>query len=170
MTESKMPPKAAGRSDIFHTPDWPIDSLVRYLPKEWKLWESADHNEGRIVQRLRHHGYDVTGTDILNGFDFLSPLMPPPEFDAIVTNPPYSIKDKWLQRCYDLGKPFALLMPITAMGEQERYRMYKKYGISILMLPERVDFVTPSGEGSGAWFYCAWFCWNIPLPSQICFN
>lgn len=177
---SKMPPKAAGRSNHFQTPDWAVDCLVPYIKNHFryrnehkvvgienKIWECAQ-GAGNIVQRLEHHKFDVIGTDIMNGFDFLSPLMPPPEFDVIVTNPPYSVKDEWLERCYEIGKPFALLMPITALGEQERFKMYKKHGIQVLMLPKRVDFETPSGEGSGAWFYCAWFCWGL-LPDKICF-
>jgi len=163
-----MPPKAAGRSDIFQTPPSSITPLLQFIPQHWKIWESAAGG-GNIVETLKTSGYDVFGTDILNGFDFLSTLSPAPDFDCIITNPPYSIKDKWLQRCYDLGKPFALLMPITALGEQGRVGMYKKHGIQLVMLPERTDFETPSGEGSGAWFYCAWFCHGLDLPSQITF-
>lgn len=164
---SKMPPKKSGSSDIFRTPSHAVRYITPYIPKEWKIWECADDNEGNIVQTLRADGYEVTGTDILNGFDFTDSLNVLPEFDCIVTNPPYSIKDKWLQRCYDIGKPFALLLPITALGEQDRVSMYKKYGISVLLPPERINFGTPSGEGSGAWFYSAWFCHGIDLPSQI---
>lgn len=164
-----MPPKATGRNDHFQTPDWAIDALVPHLLSQGnpKIWESAQ-GAGNIVSRLKHHDFDVIGTDIMHGFDFLSPLMPTPDFDISVTNPPYSIKDKWLARCYEIGKPFALLMPITALGEQERFKMYREHGIQVLLLPERVNFETPSGEGKGAWFYCAWFCWKI-LPEQICF-
>lgn len=165
--KSKKPPKASGRPDGFQTPYWAIDSLIRFLPENCNIWECAQ-GKGKIVTRLEEHGFDVIGTDIMAGFDFLSPLIPPPDFDIIVTNPPYSIKDEWISRCYEIGKPFALLMPITAMGEQERVRMYKEHGIQVLLLPKRVDFETPSGEGSGAWFYCAWFCWKL-LPEPICF-
>lgn len=167
--QSKMPPKGAGRSDIFYTPPEAIRYITPYVPKHWKIWECADANEGNIVQTLRADGYDVVGTDILNGFDFLSPLMPAPDFDCILTNPPYSIKDQWLQRCYDIGKPFALLLPITALGEGERVSMYKKYGIQLLLPPGRINFGTPSGEGSGSWFYSAWFCHGLDFPQQINF-
>ena len=164
-----MPPKAAGRSNHFWTPPEAVRYITPHIRKEWRVWECADANEGNIVQTLREDGYDVVGTDILNGFDFLSPLMPTPEFDCIVTNPPYSIKDEWLQRCYDLGKPFALLLPITALGEQERVKMYKQNGIQLLLPPSRINFGTPSGEGSGSWFYAAWFCHGLNFPKEINF-
>lgn len=168
-TKTNKPPKAAGRSDHFQTPDWPVDALVPYLKRLGRpqIWESAQ-GKGQIVRRLEHHEFDVVGTDVMHGFDFLSPLAALPDFDVIVTNPPYSVKDEWLQRCFDIGKPFALLLPVTAFGEQERYKMYKKYGIEILLLPKRINFETPSGKKGKSWFYCAWFCWQI-LPEKICF-
>jgi len=163
---SKMPPKAAGRSDIFQTPAHAVRYVTRFIPKNWKIWENAC-GEGQIVNTLKEDGYQVTGTDVLQGFDFLSPLMPAPEFDCILTNPPYSIKDKWLERCFEIGKPFALLLPITALGEQNRVKLYGKHGIQVVLPPERINYGTPSGEGEGAWFYSAWFCNGLDLPSQI---
>lgn len=165
---SSMPPKKSGSSDIFQTSFDATDLIARYLPKDATIWECAA-GEGLIVQRLEHHGHTVIGTDVLSGFDFLSPLMPPPDFDIIVTNPPYSVKDAWLQRCFDLGKPFALLMPITAMGEQKRVKMYKKHGIQVLLPKGRTEFITPSGKVGGSWFYAAWFCSQL-LPEKICFE
>lgn len=164
-----MPPKKSISSDIFRTPKEAIRMITPYVPKHWKIWECADDNHGRIYQTLTEDGYEVIGTDIINGFDFLSPIAKPPEFDCILTNPPYSIKDDWIQRCYDLGKPWALLLPLTALGEQERVGMYKKYGIQILLPPGRINYETPSGEGSGSWFYSAWFCHGLPLPEMINF-
>jgi len=167
--KSKMPPKGAGRSDIFYTPESAILPVIEYIPKGFKIWECAQ-GEGYMVDVFRSHGFDCIGTDETEGFDFLDTFSSAlvGDFDCIITNPPYSIKDKFLERCYDIGKPFALLMPITALGEQARVKMYKDHGIEILLLPKRVDFITPSGEGQGAWFYCAWFCWKL-LPEQINF-
>lgn len=158
-----MPPKKAGSSDIFQTPANAVRYISPCVPKEWKIWECAA-GESQIVDTLTEDGYEVIGTDILSGFDFLSPLMPPPEFDCIVTNPPYSLKDQWLERCFELAKPFALLLPITALGEQGRVKMYTDYGIDVVLPPERINFGTPSGEGSGAWFYAAWFCKGLKHP------
>lgn len=161
-----MPPKKSGSSDIFGTPIEEIHRMIPFLPKEWKIWENAS-GDGRIVKELRASGYQVIGTDIMDGFDFLSPLVATPEFDCIFTNPPYSVKDKWLERCYELGKPFALLMPITALGEQKRVKMYKEHGIQVALPPGRINFDTPSGQGTGAWFYAAWFCYRLNLPKDI---
>lgn len=166
---SKMPPKKSGSSDIFYTPPHAVRYITKYIPKSWKIWENAK-GTNQIVNVLEEDGYNVIGTDINDGFDFMDTLMPLPEFDCVLTNPPFSIKDKWLERCYSLNKPFALLLPLTALGEQKRVAMFKKNGIQLLMPPERINFGTPSGQGSGAWFYSAWFCHGLDLPSQITFS
>lgn len=169
ITVSRMPPKAAGRSDIFQTPPYAVRYITPFIPKLWKIWEPAC-GEGQIVDTLRTDGYDVQGSDIQQGFDFLEPMAAcGREFDMVLTNPPYTTKDKWLQRCYDLGKPFALLLPITALGEQKRVAMYKANGIQLVLPPERIMFRSPNGTEDGTWFYAAWFCHGLDLPAQITF-
>ena len=97
----------------------------------------------------------------------LAPSMP--EFDIVLTNPPYSIKDDYLARCYQIGKPFALLLPIAALGGSRRQRMYAQYGIEIILLGGRIKLPTPSGKGSGSWFETAWFTHGLNIGRQLTF-
>ncbi len=162
-----MPPKGAGRSDIFQTERGAVGIVLPYIPRSWTIWESAC-GQRQIVRDIEDDGRKVVGTDIADGFDFMSPLASAQfQFDCIITNPPYSIKDAWLQRCFDIGKPFALLLPITALGEQGRVAMYRKNGIQLILPPGRIQFTTPNGKEGGSWFYAAWFCHGLDLPSQI---
>jgi len=165
-----MPPKAAGRSDIFQTKDadLAVSCIAPYIPKDWTIWECAA-GQGRLVSEFQRRGFSVTASDIDTGFDFLDALNTPPKCHMLCTNPPYRVKDAWLKRCYQIGKPFALLMPITALGEQERVRMYRENGIQLVMPPRRIEFITPNGTEGGGWFYSAWFCHGLDLPSQISF-
>jgi len=170
MTVSLMPPKAAGRSDIFQTKDadMAIACLAPYIPQSWRIWECAA-GQGRLVNALEARGYAVEASDIDTGFDFLDALTAAPPSDFLPPTPPYKTKDKWLRRCFDIGKPFALLMPITALGEQERVSMYRSHGIQLVMPPRRIEFITPNGTEGGGWFYSAWFCHGLDLPAQITF-
>lgn len=166
---SKMPDKAPGRSNIFQTDPVDVRPLIPFIPKHWHIWENAC-GEGQIVSFLRGEGYKVTGTDIQGGFDFLQPLAPQPDiWDMSLTNPPYSVKDQWLARCYEIGKPFALLLPITALAGKFRGSLYRKHGLQILILNGRPTFTTPSGKKGGSWFDAAWFCYGLNLPEQITF-
>ena len=90
-------------------------------------------------------------------------------YDCIVTNPPYSLKEEFLKRCYELGKPFALLMPLTALESEKRQKLYRKYGIQLIIPNKRFNFETPSGKGGGSWFATAWFTWGLNLPKDLMF-
>lgn len=160
-----------GRPDNFQTPKEAIDILVPFLNKNWQIWECA-WGQGNLYQFLRQYGFSVLGTD-KNGeaghkLNFLIDIMSFP-FDCIVTNPPYSLKDEFLARGYELNTPFAFLMPLTALEGKKRGMLYKKYGIELIIPNKRINFITPSGKGSGAWFQVAWFCWRLNLPNQLNF-
>lgn len=167
---SLMPPKGVNRPDDFQTLNAITEAarLAPFIPKHWKIWECAA-GKGYLEAAIRELGYDVTGTDIKTGTDFRTPLCPQPAggVDMLWSNPPYKDKEGWLQRCFDIGKPFAMLMPITTLGEQKRVAMYKRYGIQVALPPARIEFETPSGKEGGGWFYTAWFCYKLNLPSDI---
>lgn len=81
--------------------------------------------------------------------------MPPPDgCTAIVTNPPYSQKDAFLRRAYELGLPWFMLLPITAIEGKRRQALYAHHGVSLYLPRGRIEF----GKG-GVWFYTAWFFW-----------
>jgi hypothetical protein len=89
-------------------------------------------------------------------------------FDCIITNPPYSRKDEYLEKCYKLGRPFALLLPLTALEGRKRQALYKKYGVQLIVPSRRINFITPGG-GRSAWFMTAWFTHGLHLPREINF-
>ncbi len=165
----EMPPKSNGCPDDFQTEDYAVDVLAPFLPPGCHVWECAA-GKGRMVRRFQHHGFRVTATDIKTGTNFLDSLPmngAPDDHDVIATNAPFSIKDDFLMRCFSQPKPFALLLPITALGEIERGRMYRAFGGIDVILPERrIEFTTPSGKEGGAWFFSAWFCRGLAPPKK----
>ncbi|MEM3859736.1 MAG: hypothetical protein QW478_10090, partial [Candidatus Micrarchaeaceae archaeon] len=88
-------------------------------------------------------------------------------FDAIVTNPPFSLKQEFLIRCYELQKPFALLLPLTTFETKKRQDLFKKYGVEVIFFPKRINFETPDGSGNGSWFATAWFTWGLNLGRSL---
>jgi hypothetical protein len=160
----------SGSPNDFQTPPAALVPLLRYVPASWTVWECAC-GKGNLVGALKEAGYPVVASDLYVGetrADFL--IDGPPNFDCVVTNPPFSLKDEFLARCYLLGKPFALLLPITALGGVRRQTMYRKHGLQVLMLGRRVHFETPSGNGTGAWQEHAWFTSGLNLPSDLVFG
>lgn len=88
-----------------------------------------------------------------------------------MTNPPYSIKFQWIERCYQIGKPFALLLPVETLGANKAQKFFKQYGIEIIFLNRRVNFILPhtSSSSNGAWFPVAWFTYRLNIGNQITF-
>ena len=153
-----------GRSDEFMTPEYAIKPLLPFLKEDMIIWECA-WGGGSLAKHLRKKGFEVIGENVK---DFLN-VNTKFYFDIIVTNPPYSIKDKFLEKAFELGKPFAFLMPLTTLEGLKRGELFRKHGIQLIIPNRRINFITPSGKGSGAWFQTAWFCWKMNLPKDLNF-
>ena len=164
---TKPPTMQQGHSNDFQTPAWALLPLYKYLFGK-KVWECAC-GKGNLVKAMEDYGIDVLGTDINYGrMDFLN-MNNWCDTNCIVTNPPYTIKDKFLEHCYEIGKPFALLMPLTALEGIKRQALYRKHGLELILLPKRVNFETPTGEGAGAWFASAWFTNGFNVGKDMTF-
>jgi len=154
--------------DACQTPAYALQPLFPYLPLDWTVWEPAA-GEGYIVRTLADQGYKVTGSDLLTGKNFFS-YAPMTDIDCIVTNPPYSIKYRWIAHCYALNLPFALLMPVETLGASSAQVLFAKHGIEIIFLNRRVNFKMPNkGFGGSAQFPVAWFTHGLNIGKQISF-
>ena len=80
------------------------------------------------------------------------------KFDVIITNPPYSLKNEFLQKCYEYNKPFMLLLPLTALEGKERGKLYREKGIEVIVLDKRINFMK---EKKNVWFNTSWFCSGV---------
>lgn len=160
------PPLKKTYGNDFQTPPAALDPLYPYLKKDWLIWEPAC-GKGNLVNALVEKGYDVRATDVTGGLDFLT--IPPANFDCIVTNPPYSLKQEFLERCYKLGRPFALLLPLTTFETRKRQELFDKYGVEVIFMPKRLNFETPSGKGGGSWFATAWITHGLNIGKSLTF-
>jgi len=150
-----------GVGDEFYTPAYAVSPLLPYLPSNQVIWECA-WGTGELAKHLRAAGHNVVGE---GGMDFMKE--PPPRWDIIVTNPPYSHKNAFLERAYSLGKPFAFLLPVEALGGGG-VRLYRQHGIELLVPSKRINFYDAHGQANAASFPTAWFCWKL-LPSPLVF-
>ena len=157
--------EASEFSDLY-TPEYATELIVPYL--YGTIWECAA-GEGHMTSVFEAHRIDVYETDIAFGEqqNFLTTWIIPPNVDFIVTNPPFKLKDEFLKHCYELEVPFALLMPLTAIGGMKRNELFRKYGIELLVPSRRINFIY-DGAGKACWFHSAWFCWNV-LPEKLMF-
>ena len=159
------------RRDRCQTPDYGLDPLVPYLKREWTLWESA-RGEGYLEHAIKVNGFQVVSGDLLTGQNYFLDESIPPVWDAQVTNPPFSLKYKWLTRAYKLGKPFALIMPIDVFGSKTAQALFEKHGVEVILFDKRIDYGMPSigFEGSSSQFASAWFTWGLGIGRQLTFS
>lgn len=160
---------ASGPMDRCQTPAYALDPLLPYLSPAWTLWEPAC-GEGLITAHLWEKGFrHLEASDILTGQNFFT--YQPAAWDVQVTNPPYSIKFPWIKRSYELGKPFALLVPVETIGAQQCQRLMAQYGAEIMLLDRRINFKMPhkGWHGSAAQFPVLWFCHGL-LPEPILYG
>lgn len=158
------------KQDFYQTPDYAIEPLLKYTPKDWFVLDPACGN-GNIVKFFWRHGYAIDGTDILKDKknDFLK-FTTLSMYDCIVTNPPFSLKTDFLEKAAMLGKPFAFLMNLTSLETARRQKVYQEKHLQLILLDKRVDFETPNDSKSGAWFPTGWFTFGFNLPNDIVYE
>lgn len=120
----------------------------------------------RSINHSRLGGFSVIRSDISDGLDFFT--YEPPEYDCIISNQPFTQKDRVLKRLYELGKPFAVLLPLNSLQSVDRYEYFKQ-GIQILAFDKRIAFHNPQNMRNykkGVSFATVYFCRDI-LPRDL---
>lgn len=170
MRNPTEPTTKANERDDFQTPFYAVKPLLPYLNRDWDVWESAC-GAGYLVRALVLAGWEYAGiskSDVGMGpmYDYFE--VKPGDFDLEITNPPYSRKVAWMKLAIERSPRFALLLP--ALFEQWNLPPIEKHNLEIIMPIQRINFVTPSGGGAGAWFKTCWFTrgLNIGRRFTIC--
>lgn len=121
---------------------------------------------GRRSSRHSSGGWQVERSSLEDGQNFFE--YEPKEYDIIISNPPFTQKDEVLKRLYELGKPFAILLPLNSLQGVSRYKYFKQ-GIQLLAFDKRIGFHNPGNMQEfkkGSSFATAYFCKDI-LPQDL---
>lgn len=166
--------KVAGSgNDEFYTPDYAITPLEKYLlaPPGITIWCPFDTDESLFVRRFRELGYNVIATHIANGEDFFE--IDIPDCNYIISNPPYSRKGEVLQKLFEIGKPFAMLVGVVGLFEsQKRFKMFKNNEFEIMYMNKRIAYFKNYSEQKPSLnppFSSVYICKDI-LPKTIVFE
>ena len=74
--------------------------------------------DGAIVQVLQEKNLNVTGKDLSLGQDFLEETE---RYDAIITNPPFSLAYEFIKKAKTLTDYFAFLLPLSYLHGKKRF-------------------------------------------------
>ena len=114
---------------------------------------------GHIVNVLSENGYKVIATDIQTGTDFLTAENK--DCDWIITNPPFSLAEQFIERCANANVPFALLLKAHFWNAKRRLALFEKYPPAIVSpLTWRPDFMMGQRGGGSPLLDVCWCVWD----------
>lgn len=148
ITTAKRLPEEQQIRDTFWTPNYAIDLLLPFIPKNIShIWECASGGR-KISRKMLSAGYRVFESDIkpIDEVTYYNFISDPVRTDideryVIITNPPFSVKDLFVDRCFEYGRPFALL--INADYSQQTINWIKR-GCEKIIPTARISFITPN--------------------------
>lgn len=157
--------------DEFFTPEYAIEPILEYVHNGATIWCPFDTEDSLFVKVFLRKGFNVIFTHIDNGGDFFN--LDAPECDYIISNPPFSLKTQVLERLFNIGKPFAMLLGIVGLFEsKKRFDMFSNNKFEIMYLNKRVAYIMDYKTGVVAGsppFQSVYLCHNM-LDSQIVFK
>lgn len=159
------------KNDEYYTPEYAIRPILKYINANSVIWCPFDTEKSLYVRLFKQNGHKVVYTHIKNGNDFFS-TEPPDGCNYIISNPPYSVKGEVLQRLFDIGIPFAMLVGVVGLFESEkRYNMFKSNDFEIMYFNKRISYMNGYEEkpSINPPFSSVYVCRNM-LPKQICFE
>lgn len=156
------------KSDEQYTPFYAVAPLIENIGhlKGLTVWCPFDHEWSAFVVALKENGFKVINTHLETGQDFFE--YEPEQYDLIISNPPFSKKDKVLERLDQLGKPFAILLPINSLQGKRRFKNMQD--IQLLYFDDRIGFhkeLNTSKAIEGSPFATGYFCKGGVLTKDL---
>jgi hypothetical protein len=161
-------------SDEVYTPAYAVTPLIKYLKifnPNATIWCPFDQSYSKYVEVLTEAGFKVIATHIDNGQNFFI-YEPDENYDIIVSNPPFSLKDSVLKRLDELGKPYAMLLPVPTLQGQTRFPYLKD--IQYLGFDKRINYYkdlsmtkTQDGVSFGSCYLCKKFLPNSLIIEEL---
>ena len=157
------------KQDEYYTKRYAILPLIKYLPKNSTIWCPFDKTESKFVEVFLEFGYKVIHSHINTGQDFFL-YEPEEKYDYIISNPPYSLRERILERLFLLQKPFAMLINDAGLFDsKKRFQLLSNNKFEIMVFDSRIDYEKNGENMNGVPFKSIYLCSNI-LPLQYVFE
>jgi len=118
-------------NDVVFTPDWLAEKICNMFPIKGQVLEPCK-GEGVFLKYLPKNTEWCEIADGINFYDYVK------EVDWIVTNPPYSDYNRFLEHSFELAENIVLLVPVAKMFKSMgTLKSILNYGgfVSIHILP-----------------------------------
>ena len=154
--------------DLYETPEWVSEVGCFYLGPtgDGVVWEPACGN-GKMQSVIQKY-YDVLGSDIYLGTDFLASQMPNPTVRRIMTNPPYELATEFCEHALRLTEPVGGMVMMLlrtdfdhAKSRSHLFRDCPAFAKKVVLTKRIVWFEPePGSKGKSPSFNHAWFIWD----------
>jgi hypothetical protein len=150
------------KHDDYMTPKSAWEAIRHLIPNDKVIWE-AFYGDGKSGEYLTELGFNVIHENI----DFFENDIG----NIIVSNPPYSISEKVVNRLAELDKPFIMIMPVSKLNTS--YFKVFKDKIQLIIPKKRIHFLKlVDGKVPDKWknacnFDCFYYCYKIGLNKDI---
>ena len=126
--------------DHYETPTWVTETLLPHLRKCQTIWEPAAGSR-KMSRVLEGFAGTVISSDIAEGQDFLA--ADGFDGDAIITNPPYELAPKFIERALFLTAPdglVAMLLRTDFDHARSRQHLFQHPFSKKLVLTKRIKW------------------------------
>jgi hypothetical protein len=121
MNEKSLPGWSPNEKDVVYTPDYIAKFIIDYFKPQGSKLEPCK-GKGVFLKYMP----DADWCEIQEGRDFFDYNK---KVDWIITNPPYSVYDSFLEHCFELGDNIILVVPLNkVMNSYGRIKKYYEYG------------------------------------------
>jgi hypothetical protein len=154
------------KDDELYTPSILVEPILKYIQTDAVVWCPFDNSKSEFVKMINKKN-EVVYSHIIDGVDFFN--YEPDYYDCIISNPPYSLKEKVFRRLFFLNKPFAIVMGLPILNYQNIGNMFYTYqqdgkNLQLLIVDKKVSF-----NGKTSSFNSSYFCYNF-LPRDLMFQ
>lgn len=160
--------------DHVATPKYIVESIFNLINiKSFsRIWFPFDNYDSEFKLKADELGLNYKATHKFDdGENDFFTTEPPKYCDLMISNPPFSLQNKILERTFKLIddgliKSFVLLLPLSTLETHFRANMYEKYKdkLSIIIFKHRVKF---KGQKNAFNKALCWICYNIPTLQKL---
>lgn len=153
--------KKVEQLDVYETNPLYLDDLFKYeyYTNDGSYYEPCYGINKYLYKKMQDIGFDVYGSDILEGVDFLKC---DDKYDYIITNPPFNLNLEFIEKAFQVAnKRISFLVPLNYLDTMKRFPVFHKKDFpckSVLIYSKRISFI----KGGGLPEKCITgmsFCW-----------
>lgn len=155
-------------TDEWYTPKEAVRLITPYLSRGGyrKILCPFDKQESNFVKVLTEEGFEVTYSHIETGTDFFN-IRNLKDYDAVVSNPPFSKRQGILKRLFEADVPFAMILNFNGLFDSKtRWKLFKENDFELLIPLGRIHFFNEECNGNSPNFQSIYVCKGM-LKKQI---